>query len=153
MLDPFDRKLLALLQEDAARSVGDLAALVGLSSTPCWRRIQRLEAEGLIRKRVALLDRQRLNVGITVFIAVRTSRHTAAWLEEFSRAVVDLPEIIDLYRLSGEIDYLMRAVVPDIAAFDALYKRLIQRIELSDVTSMFAMEEIKSTTAIPLGYA
>ncbi len=151
-IDEFDRRLLALLQEDSTLSVADLSARVGLSATPCWRRVQKLEAEGYIRKRVALLNRRKLNVGITVFIAIRTSKHTADWLDSFSRAVSDLPEIIDLYRLSGDIDYLARAVVPSIEAFDALYKRLIARIELSDVTSMFAMEEIKSTTSIPLDY-
>lgn len=151
-LDEFDRKILALLQQDSTLSVADLSAKVGLSSTPCWRRVQKLETEGYIDRRVAILNRKKLNVGITVFIAIRTNKHSADWLENFSRVMSDQPEILDLHRLSGDIDYLARAVVPSIEAFDALYKRLIQRIELSDVTSMFAMEEIKSTTAIPLDY-
>lgn len=152
-LDAFDLRILALLQEDASIALANLAEVVGLSPTPCWRRIQKLEAEGYIQRRVALLDRTRLKAGVTVFIAVKTARHTMEWLERFHAAVHDLPEIVDFYRMSGDIDYLLKAYVCDIAAYDALYKKLISRIELSDVTSMFAMEELKSTTAIPLGFA
>jgi len=152
-LDAFDLRILALLQEDASKPLADIAAAVGLSPTPCWRRIQKLEEAGHIRRRVALLDRTRLKAGVTVFIAVKTARHTMEWLERFHAAVHDLPEIVDFYRMSGDIDYLLKAYVSDIAAYDALYKKLISRIELSDVTSMFAMEELKSTTAIPLGFA
>ena len=152
-LDAFDLRLLALLQEDASKPLAEIADAVGLSQTPCWRRIQKLEAEGYIRRRVALLDRDKLKAGVTVFIAVKTGRHTMEWLERFHAAVHDLPEIVDFYRMSGDIDYLLKAYVRDIAAYDALYKKLIARIELSDVTSMFAMEELKSTTAIPLGFA
>ena len=149
-LDSFDLRILALLQEDASLPLADIAEAVGLSSTPCWRRIQKLEAAGYIRRRVAVLDRDRLKAGVTVFIAVKTSRHSMEWLEHFHTAVHDLPEIVDFYRMSGEIDYLLKAYVSDIAAYDALYKKLISRIDLSDVTSMFAMEELKSTSAIPL---
>lgn len=152
-LDTFDLRILALLQEDASRPLAELAEAVGLSPTPCWRRIQKLDAAGYIRKRVALLDRTRLKAGVTVFIAVKTARHSMEWLERFHAAVHDLPEIVDFYRMSGDIDYLLKAYVCDIGAYDALYKKLISRIELSDVTSMFAMEELKSTTAIPLGFA
>ena len=152
-LDSFDLRILALLQEDASLPLADIAEAVGLSSTPCWRRIQKLEAAGYIRRRVALLDRDKLSAGVTVFIAVKTSRHSMEWLERFHTAVHDLPEIVDFYRMSGEIDYLLKAYVSDIAAYDALYKKLISRIDLSDVTSMFAMEELKSTSAIPLGFA
>lgn len=152
-LDAFDLRILALLQEDASRPLAELAEAVGLSPTPCWRRIQKLDAAGYIRKRVALLDRTRLKAGVTVFIAVKTARHSMEWLERFHAAVHDLPEIVDFYRMSGDIDYLLKAYVCDIGAYDALYKKLISRIELSDVTSMFAMEELKSTTAIPLGFA
>ena len=152
-LDSFDLRILALLQADASLPLADIAEAVGLSSTPCWRRIQKLEAAGYIRRRVALLDRDKLSAGVTVFIAVKTSRHSMEWLERFHAAVHDLPEIVDFYRMSGEIDYLLKAYVSDIAAYDALYKKLISRIDLSDVTSMFAMEELKSTTAIPLGFA
>lgn len=152
-LDAFDLRILALLQEDVSRPLAELAEAVGLSPTPCWRRIQKLDAAGYIRKRVALLDRTRLKAGVTVFIAVKTARHSMEWLERFHAAVHDLPEIVDFYRMSGDIDYLLKAYVCDIGAYDALYKKLISRIELSDVTSMFAMEELKSTTAIPLGFA
>ncbi|CAN7229824.1 Lrp/AsnC family transcriptional regulator [Bosea sp. LjRoot237] len=152
-LDAFDLRILALLQEDASKPLAEIAEAVGLSPTPCWRRIQKLEAEGYIRRRVALLDRGKLKAGVTVFIAVKTARHTMEWLERFHAAVHDLPEIVDFYRMSGDIDYLLKAYVSDITAYDALYKKLIARIELSDVTSMFAMEELKATTAIPLGFA
>jgi len=152
-LDAFDLRILALLQEDASKPLAEIAEAVGLSPTPCWRRIQKLEAEGYIRRRVALLDRNKLKAGVTVFIAVKTARHTMEWLERFHTAVHDLPEIVDFYRMSGDIDYLLKAYVSDITAYDALYKKLIARIELSDVTSMFAMEELKATTAIPLGFA
>ncbi|SFD50307.1 Lrp/AsnC family transcriptional regulator [Bosea sp. CRIB-10] len=152
-LDAFDLRILALLQEDASKPLAEIADAVGLSPTPCWRRIQKLEAAGYIKQRVALLDRDKLRAGVTVFIAVKTARHSMEWLERFHAAVQDLPEIVDFYRMSGDIDYLLKAYVCDIAAYDALYKKLISRIELSDVTSMFAMEELKSTTAIPLGFA
>lgn len=152
-LDAFDLRILALLQEDASKPLAEIAEAVGLSPTPCWRRIQKLEAEGYIRRRVALLDRNKLKAGVTVFIAVKTARHTMEWLERFHAAVHDLPEIVDFHRMSGDIDYLLKAYVSDITAYDVLYKKLIARIELSDVTSMFAMEELKATTAIPLGFA
>jgi Lrp/AsnC family transcriptional regulator len=152
MIDDIDLRILDALQKDANQSVSDIARHAGVSTTPCWRRIQRLEAEGVISKRVALLDRAQLNAAVTVFIAVRTSKHTVDWLEKFRKVVKDIPEIVDFYRMSGEIDYLLKAYVPDIASYDALYKKLIAKIELSDVTSMFAMEELKSTTAIPLGF-
>jgi len=152
-MDQIDRKILAALQEDAGRPVADIAAAVGLSQSPCWRRIQKLEVDGVIQRRVALLDAAKLNVGVTVFVAVRTSRHDLDWIETFARAVTDIPEVVEFYRMSGEIDYLLRVVVPDIAAFDAAYKRLIARVPLSDVTSSFAMEQIKYTTALPLDYA
>ena len=134
------------------RDRAELAQQVGLSTTPCWRRIQKLQAEGVIRGQVALLDRRALNVGVTVFVAIRTNQHNAVWLAKFAKAVVDFPEVMDCYRMAGEIDYLLRLVLPDIAAYDRFYKQLIERIELTDVTSMFAMEEIKSTTALPLGF-
>ncbi len=152
-MDQIDRKILAALQEDAGRPVADIAAAVGLSQSPCWRRIKKLEVDGVIQRRVALLDAAKLNVGVTVFVAVRTSRHDLDWIETFARAVTDIPEVVEFYRMSGEVDYLLRVVVPDIAAFDAVYKRLIARVPLSDVTSSFAMEQIKYTTALPLDYA
>ncbi|HEX2552246.1 MAG TPA: Lrp/AsnC family transcriptional regulator [Microvirga sp.] len=152
-MDAFDRRILAALQSDATLPLAELAERVGLSTTPCWRRIQRLEQAGVIRKRIAVLDRRQLNANVTVFIAVRTSQHTAEWIEAFRKATSDIPEIVDVYRMSGEIDYLIRAFVPDIESYDALYKKLIARVALNDVTSMFAMEELKSTTEVPLGFA
>ncbi|WP_448955466.1 Lrp/AsnC family transcriptional regulator [Labrys neptuniae] len=152
-LDAIDLKILREVQADAALALADLADRVGISPTPCWRRLQRLEQQGVIRKKVALLDRRQLNVGITVFIAIRTSQHNADWLEAFSQAVRDIPEIVDVYRMSGEIDYLLRAYVPDIESYDSVYKKLISKVALTDVTSMFAMEELKSTTEVPLIFA
>jgi Lrp/AsnC family transcriptional regulator len=151
VVDFLDRKILALLQADGDLSINDVANKVGLSSTPCWRRIQRLENEGYFKRRV-VLDEEKLNVGVSVFIAIRTNQHTKQWAEEFYRAVVTFPEVVDLFRLSGEIDYLLRVVVPDIKSYDAFYQRLIERIDLYDVSSMFAMERLKSTTELPLEY-
>ncbi len=151
-MDAIDRKILTQLQNDASLSTAEIAERVGLSTTPCWRRIQNLEKSGVIRKRVALLDRARLNIGIDVFVAIRTSQHNIEWLEKFARAVVEFPEVVEFYRMSGEIDYLMRVVVPDIPAYDRFYKRLIQQANISDVSSSFAMERIKYTTALPLDY-
>ena len=152
-LDAKDLRILEILQRDAMTPVTEIAEQVGLSTTPCWRRIQKLEAGGVIRRRVALLDPAALNVPVSVFVAVRTSRHSAEWLEQFRQALEGIPEIVEAYRMSGEIDYLLRVVVPDIAGYDAVYKRLIERIELADVTSSFSMEEMKHTTALPLDYA
>jgi Lrp/AsnC family transcriptional regulator len=151
-MDAHDREILACLQEDATLSVAEIGERVSLSSTPCWRRIQNLEKAGVIARRVALLDREKLHVGVTVFVAVRTQHHDIAWLERFAAAVSAIEEVVEFYRMSGDVDYLLRIVVPDIAAYDAVYKRLIGSIELSDVTSSFAMECIKYTTALPLKY-
>jgi len=152
-VDEIDRKILRLLQEDATLPVAEIGTRVGLSSTPCWRRIQKLEADGVIKQRVALLDPEKMNVGVMVYIAVKTNQHSAEWLNRFKQAVSDIPEIIGLYRMSGDIDYLLCAVVPDIAAYDAVYKRLIERVEIADVTSMFTMETLKHTTKLPVDYA
>lgn len=151
-MDAFDRNILACLQEDATLSVAEIAERVGLSSTPCWRRIQNLERDGVIERRVALLDPNKLNVGVTVFASIRTTQHTLEWLERFAEAVADIDEIVEVYRMSGDVDYLLRIVVPDIAGYDAVYKRLIRAIDLTDVTSGFAMERLKHTTALPLRY-
>jgi len=153
MLDELDRKILATLQVDSSLSVQEVGDRVGLSSTPCWRRIQKLESTGYIRRRVALLNADKLNLGVSVFIAVRTNQHNAEWAERFKKTVISFPEVVDFFRLSGDVDYLIRAVVPDIAAYDDLYQRLIAKIDLHDVSSMFAMEQIKSTTELPLMYA
>jgi Lrp/AsnC family transcriptional regulator len=152
-VDQTDREILACLQADATMPVAEIARRVGLSSTPCWRRIQKLEESKIIRGRVALLDSRKLNVGMTAFVSVRTNQHSLEWLRAFDAAVSEMPEVVELYRMSGEIDYLLRVVVPDIDAYDRFYKKLIARIELSDVSSSFAMEQIKYTTALPLDYA
>lgn len=152
-MDAIDRKILNCLQQDATQSIDDIAEQVGLSRTPCWRRIQHLEAAGIITGRVALLDPDKLNVGVTVFVSVRTDQHNLAWLEKFAEAVEAIPEVLEFYRMSGEVDYLLRIVVPDIAAYDTVYRKLIASADLSDVTSSFAMERIKYTTALPTNYA
>ena len=149
-LDSIDRAILAELQADASRSTQEIASVVGLSQNPCWRRIKRLEAAGVIRGRVALLDPDSLGVGITVFVSIRTNQHNEAWLESFASGVMEIPEVVELYRMSGEIDYLLKVLVSDIAEYDRIYKELIDVVELFDVSSSFAMERIKYTTAIPL---
>ncbi len=151
-MDLIDRKILRCLQEDASLSLAAIAERVGLSTTPCWRRIQKLEQDGVILARVALLDPEKLNLGCTVFVRVLTNRHSSDWLERFAKAVAEIDEVVEVYRLSGEIDYLLRIVVPDIAGYDAVYKRLIASAEFSDVSASFAMETLKRTTALPLDY-
>jgi Lrp/AsnC family transcriptional regulator len=152
-MDTTDRKILEILQQDAALSLDDFSERVGLSRNACWRRIKRLEDEGIIKARVTLLDASRINVGLTAFIALRTTEHSAKWLDQFSKAVRGIPEIIGVYRMTGDVDYLLQVVIPDVAAYDRLYKRLINKITLADVSSSFVMEEIKSTTVLPLDYA
>jgi Lrp/AsnC family transcriptional regulator len=152
-MDRIDRNILACLQEDAAVPVSEVAERVGLSTTPCWRRIQNLEKSGVIRRRVALLDAAKLNCGVTVFVHLRTSQHNYDWLEKFSKAIERMDEVVEFYRMSGDIDYLLRIVVSDIASYDAVYKRLIQAADFAKVSSSFALEEIKYTTALPLSYA
>jgi Lrp/AsnC family transcriptional regulator len=153
MLDRMDRKILEILQRDCTLPVAEIGKQIGLSTTPCWRRIQKLEEMGVIQRRVAVLDPKKINVGVTVFVSITTSRHTQEWLERFHEALRDLPEVVEFYRMSGQVDYLLRVVVPDIERYDAFYKKLISKIELSDVSSSFAMEQIKYTTALPLEYA
>jgi Lrp/AsnC family transcriptional regulator len=149
-LDATDRRILRELQADATIPLADLAERIGLSQTPCWKRVKRLTEAGVIERRVALLDRERLDLGLVVFVAVRTSRHDQDWLDAFARAAAALPEVLEFYRLSGETDYLLKVVVRDIAAYDAFYKRLIAAAPLTDVSSSFAMEQIKYTTALPV---
>ena len=151
-MDAIDKKILACLQEDATLPVGEIAERVGLSSTPCWRRIRNLEESGVIQSRVALLNPEKLNLGVTVYVGVKTSQHSYDWLENFAAALSKIDEVVEFYRMSGDIDYMLRIVVPDIAGYDAVYKRLIQSADLSDVSSSFAMERIKFTTALPLDY-
>ncbi|ATU91244.1 MULTISPECIES: Lrp/AsnC family transcriptional regulator [Phyllobacterium] len=151
-MDRLDRKILRLLQEDATLAVADVAKKVGLSTTPCWRRIQKLEEDGVIQRRVAVLDPVRVNTRVTVFVSIRTGSHSNEWLKRFSEVVQEFPEVVEFYRMSGDVDYLLRVVVPDIAAYDAVYKRLITKIDIRDVSSAFAMEQIKYTTELPLDY-
>jgi Lrp/AsnC family transcriptional regulator len=153
MLDEMDVKILSILQEDCTRPVADIGKEVGLSTTPCWRRIQKLEETGVIRKRVAVLEPEKVNAGVTVFVSIKTDKHSTAWLEKFHQAVDDFPEVIEFYRMSGEVDYLLRVVVPDIRAYDEFYKKMISRIEIAKVSSAFAMEQMKYTTALPLQFA
>ena len=152
MLDRLDRKILSILQEDATIPVAEVAKRVGLSTTPCWRRIQKLEEDGVILRRVALLDPKSVNTKVTVFVSIVTNQHSEEWLRRFAELIREFPEVVEFYRMSGQVDYLLRVVVPDIEAYDAFYKRLITKIEISDVSSAFAMEQIKYTTALPLSY-
>ena len=149
-MDAIDRKILAVLQEDASLSVAEIGNRVGLSSTPCWKRIQRLEAEGVIQKRVAIINQDKLGLGVTVFVSVETEDHSGEWLTGFAKLVGAMPEVLEFYRMAGDVDYMLRVVVPDIAGYDAFYKRLIAAVPLKNVTSRFAMEKIKSTTALPI---
>lgn len=150
VLDAIDRRILRELQKDATIAIADLALRVGLSQTPCWKRIKRLTDAGVITKRVALLDRTKLDLSLAVFVSVRTNRHDQEWLDAFAGAAASMPEVVEFYRLSGDTDYLLKVLVKDIAAYDAFYRRLIAAVPLSDVSSAFAMEQIKSTTAVPV---
>jgi Lrp/AsnC family transcriptional regulator len=152
-MDAIDRKILSTLQEDASLSVAEIGSRVGLSSTPCWKRIQRLEADGVISKRVAIINQDKVGLGITVFVSIETGDHSQAWLNRFAETVRAMPEVMEFHRMAGDVDYMLRVVVPDIAGYDAFYKRLIGTVPLKNVTSRFAMERIKSTTALPLGAA
>jgi Lrp/AsnC family transcriptional regulator len=153
MLDPMDLKILKILQEDCTLPVAEIGKKVGLSTTPCWRRIQKLEQDGVIERRVALLNPAKVAAGVTVFVAITTSQHNPAWLERFHSVVQTFPEIVEAYRMAGQVDYLLRVAVPDIASYDLFYKQFISQIELNDVSSSFAMEQIKFTTALPLSFA
>jgi Lrp/AsnC family transcriptional regulator len=149
-VDAIDRKILSVLQEDAALSVAEIGNRVGLSSTPCWKRIQRLEADGVILRRVALVDQDRIGLGITVFVSIETDDHSQEWLDRFAKVVGAMPEVMEFYRMAGDVDYMLRVVVRDMAGYDTFYKRLIAAVPLKNVTSRFAMEKIKSTTALPI---
>ena len=149
-MDRIDRQILDLLQHDATLSIAEMGERVGLSQTPCWKRIQRLEAQGYIKGRVALLDPERLGLGLTVFVSVETNDHSESWLKRFAETVSRLPEVIEFYRMAGDVDYMLRVVVPDMQAYDGFYKRLIAIAPLKNVTSRFAMERVKSTTVLPI---
>jgi Lrp/AsnC family transcriptional regulator len=149
-LDKLDLKILAILQEDATQSIGQLAETVGLSTTPCWKRIQKLEATGMIRKRVALLNAPGLGLGLTAFISIKTNQHKIEWFDSFHRVVSAIPEVVEIYRVTGNTDYLLKVVLSSMEDYDRVYKILIKGVDLADVSSMFAMEQIKYTTALPL---
>ena len=152
-MDAIDRKILAVIQEDASLSVAEIGSRVGLSSTPCWKRIQRLEADGVIMKRVALIAAEKIGLGITVFVSIETGDHSQDWLAKFAETVTAMPEVMEFYRMAGDVDYMLRVVVPDIAGYDTFYKKLIATVSLKNVTSRFAMEKIKSTTSLPIPQA
>jgi Lrp/AsnC family transcriptional regulator len=149
-LDRTDRKILAIMQEDSSLAVADIAGRVGLSQTPCWRRIQRMRAEGVIERTVALVHPEAVGLGLTVFIAIEALDHSPDWLNRFTTAVSAMPEVMEVHRMAGEIDYLLRVAVADMAAFDAFYRELINAMPLKNVSSHFAMERVKSTTAYPV---
>ncbi|CAB3784830.1 Lrp/AsnC family transcriptional regulator [Pararobbsia alpina] len=149
-MDLIDRKLLELLQQDATLPVAELALQVNLSQTPCWKRVQRLKESGVIRSQVALCDARKLGVGTTVFVSIRTNQHSEAWARQFTETVTVIPEVVEVYRMSGETDYLLRVVVSDIDDYDRVYKQLIRGVPLHDVSSSFAMEQIKYSTALPV---
>ena len=149
-LDAIDLKILDLLQTDASQAIAEIADRVHLSQNACWRRIKQMEEEGVIKKRVALLDPEKLGVGVTVFVTVRAAEHTEKWLENFAAAVRKMPEVVEFYRIAGDVDYLLKLQVADIAAYDRAYKALIRSARLSDVSASFAMEELKRSTAVPL---
>src|SRR5262245_3427167 len=150
LMDAIDRKILITLQEDASLSVAEIGQRVGLSSTPCWKRIQRLEAEGVIQRRVALVDQDKIGLGITVFVSIETDDHSQEWLDRFATLVSGMPEVMEFYRMAGDVDYMLRVVAADMQAYDTFYKRLIGAVPLKNVTSRFAMEKVKSTTVLPV---
>ena len=149
-MDATDTKILMLLQENAAISIAELAQRVNLSQTPCWKRVQRLEATGVIQKRVALVDPEKIGLGLTVFTSIEIADHSGQGLQHFAETVLVMPEVMEFYRMAGDVDYLLRVVVSDMSAYDAFYKRLIDAVPLKNVTSRFAMQRMKSTTAYAL---
>jgi len=151
-MDNFDKHILALLQQNSSLSLAEISEKVGLSQTPCWRRIQQLEKSGVIRKRVALLDSDKLNVGLTVFVNLKTNQHNPDWLNSVNTFANNSPEVTEFYRMSGDTDYLLKVLVPDMKAYDEFYKRLIGQAGFSDVSSSFSMEQMKYSTEVPLSY-
>jgi len=151
-LDKYDKMILSILQEDADSSLNDIAEKVSLTKNPCWRRIQKLQESGYIRKKVALLNAQKINLGVTVFVNITTNQHTVEWFDKFSEAVNDIPEIIEFYRMSGNVDYILKIMIPSIQEYDSVYKKLIKKVDIYKVESYFAMEEIKNNSALPLAY-
>jgi len=151
-MDRIDRDLVRLLQEDASRSTAELGEAVGLSATSCWRRVQRLRDRGVLTRRVELVDRTAVNLGLMALVEIQATDHSATWLDRFVAGIAAFPEIVDAWRTSGQIDYMLRVVVPDIAAYDDFYKRMTRTIDFAGFRSIFVMEDLKSTTALPLDY-
>jgi Lrp/AsnC family transcriptional regulator len=149
-MDRTDRRILAILQTDCSLPVAEVAARVNLSQTPCWRRIQKLEREGVIARRVALLEPEAIGLGISVFVEIEAADHSPEWLAAFGAAVEDLPEVMEVYRMAGDVDYLLRVAVGSMADYDLFYRRLIAAVPCRNVTSRFAMERVKFTTAYPI---
>jgi Lrp/AsnC family transcriptional regulator len=148
-MDALDHKILAILQEDASLPIAEIAARIGLSQTPCWKRIQKLEAAGVVMRRVALLSPEKLGLGLSVYVSIVAGEHSDSWLERFTQQVAKMPEVVEFHRMAGDVDYILRVVVPDMSAFDEFYKRLIAITPLRNVVSRFAIERIKATTALP----
>ena len=149
-MDQTDLRILRILQEDSSLSVANVAKKVGLSASPCWKRIKRMQDEGIIKYQISVLDAERLGFGLTVFINIKTGEHSTNWLKEFSATVTAMPEVMELHRIAGDVDYMLKVIVPDMAAFDAFYKGLIGTAALTEVSSYFTMETIKETTALPI---
>jgi len=149
-MDKIDRKILTILQENCSLPVSSIAQEVGLSASPCWKRINRMRELGIIKKETAILDAYYLGLGLTVFVSITTGEHSTAWLETFSKTIIAMPEVTGFYRMAGDVDYLLKVIVSDMEAFDEFYKRLISTTALNDVTSRFSMETIKETTALPI---
>jgi Lrp/AsnC family transcriptional regulator len=149
-MDDIDLKILSLLQQDASISIADLADKVGLSQTPCWKRVQRLEKSGVIERRVVLVNPEKVGLGLTVFVSVQAPDHSGLWLQRFADLVSEMPEVMEFYRMAGDVDYMLRVAVNDMVAYDRFYRRLIEAVPLRNVTSRFAMQRIKATTAYPL---
>ena len=149
-MDEMDLRILRILQDDSRLSISQIGRRVGLSPSPCWKRINRMEKEGIIKGQTATLDAQRLGLGLIVFVSIKTGEHSSEWLKNFSKTVVEMPEVIEFYRMAGDVDYMLKVLVRDMGAFDNFYKRLIGNNVLSDVTSRFSMETIKETSSLPI---
>lgn len=152
-LNDIDKKILSVLQENADIPISELSKKVNLSATPCWARINKLYKQGFITKKVAVVDRLKLNLNVVAFVQVKTSNHNMEWARKFVKVINDMPEVIEFYRLSGSIDYLLKVLVPSIEKYDEFYKKLTDKVDLTDVSTSFSMEEIKQTTSLPLDYA
>jgi len=153
VLNDIDKKILSVLQENAGLPISELSKKVNLSATPCWARINKLYKQGFITKKVAVVDRLKLNLNVIAFVQIKTSNHNMEWARKFVKAISDMPEVIEFYRLSGSIDYLLKVLVPSIEKYDEFYKKLTDKVDLTDVSSSFSMEEIKQTSSLPLDYA